>query len=301
MAEDAKAGSMSYYSIAAEKQAAAGELFTKLHNVSDEIGRTDTEHDELIRLLLIRAEPMFWSKDTATLVARSSESIDISNLAINKDLTYIPSAFCWFDQPVLEAGKGRGDDSSRPIVAIGWQWVGRLPVTDQDKIGEVKPISQDEQDKLPLVLHIQSFGDDPGPRPMIAIIADAGTGMGGFVGDFTDGHKDLFKFFVAANAFIRQRLLISAPCPLERHARKRLGPHAPSTVRVVHLRASESSHPRREGSEPVDWSCRWFVRGHWRNQPYKIGIRPRYVLPYLKGPEDKPIKAPAASVYAVTR
>ena len=54
----------------------------------------------------------------------------------------------------------------------------------------------------------------------------------------------------------------------------------------------------------MDWSCRWLVRGHWRQQPCGAGHaerRPTWILPHLKGPERKPLKAPGAMVFAVVR
>jgi Protein of unknown function DUF45 len=40
----------------------------------------------------------------------------------------------------------------------------------------------------------------------------------------------------------------------------------------------------------VEWSHRWTVRGHWRNQPYGPGrtkIRAKYIRPFVKGPPDE--------------
>ena len=46
----------------------------------------------------------------------------------------------------------------------------------------------------------------------------------------------------------------------------------------------------REGM--VEWTHRWPVRGHWRNQPYGPGrtqVRRIWIPPYIKGPTDKPL------------
>ena len=37
-------------------------------------------------------------------------------------------------------------------------------------------------------------------------------------------------------------------------------------------------------------SVQFVVRGHWRNQPYKDGVRQIWIAPYIKGPEDAPFK-----------
>ena len=77
----------------------------------------------------------------------------------------------------------------------------------------------------------------------------------------------------------------------------------PPDVNVITLRKAK----RREGADEsdardVEWSCRWMVSAHWRNQWYpSLGEhRPRLILPYLKGPDDKPFKA-KATVFSVSR
>lgn len=65
----------------------------------------------------------------------------------------------------------------------------------------------------------------------------------------------------------------------------------PSTVRVVNLRRPKS-HSNGDGSTTVDWSHRWIVSGHWRNQPYgpqRSLRRPVWIAPHIKGPEDAPL------------
>jgi hypothetical protein len=62
-------------------------------------------------------------------------------------------------------------------------------------------------------------------------------------------------------------------------------------VTVVDLRHKPT---RREGEAgSTEWTHRWLVRGHWRNQPYKEdGVwttRPIYIHPFVKGPEGAPL------------
>lgn len=73
-------------------------------------------------------------------------------------------------------------------------------------------------------------------------------------------------------------------------------------VTVITLR-----RPRRPANEdgdhqPVDWSHRWFVEGHWRWQPYKDGtVKQIWISPYIKGPEDKPLVIRGARVFKWAR
>lgn len=74
-------------------------------------------------------------------------------------------------------------------------------------------------------------------------------------------------------------------------------------VTIVRLR-----RPRREPGddhEPrtVDWSHRWLVGGHWRNQWYpSLSLhRQVWISPYVKGPEDKPLEPKRLRVFKLVR
>lgn len=77
-------------------------------------------------------------------------------------------------------------------------------------------------------------------------------------------------------------------------------------VNLVALRENAARLPTEEPSEgEKKWglSVRFMVRGHWRNQACgeKMGQRrPVYVAPYLKGPEDAPLKS-SETVYVWRR
>ncbi len=118
--------------------------------------------------------------------------------------------------------------------------------------------------------------------------------------------RSLFSLFGSFCSFVEQRILVTRGQVLERHARRRLereGWDHEAVVQVVELRRRE--HVTKQAVEPVEreWSCQWVVRGHWRQQPYpKVGaVRPKWITPYVKGPDDKPLKPPRATVFAVVR
>lgn len=119
-------------------------------------------------------------------------------------------------------------------------------------------------------------------------------------------HNDaVARIFSACLAFIEQRIVVSPRKDLPRPARKRAEAafkHEP-LVRVVELRRRQSSSEHDAAGDPVAWSCRWVVSGHWRQQyfPSSDEHRPIWVMPYVKGPEDKPLKPPRAKVFAVVR
>ena len=87
----------------------------------------------------------------------------------------------------------------------------------------------------------------------------------------------------------------------ERRRFERVTDEVKPDVHVVILRSARAKSGRDDGDgETPDWSCRWMVRGHYRNQWYAGERKHRliWVAPYVKGPEDKPFKA---TVYEVAR
>ena len=60
-------------------------------------------------------------------------------------------------------------------------------------------------------------------------------------------------------------------------------------VRVIDLR--RPSGATRGGGSAIEYSHRWMVSGHWRNQwmPASKTHRAQWIAPHVKGPEDKPL------------
>lgn len=73
-------------------------------------------------------------------------------------------------------------------------------------------------------------------------------------------------------------------------------------LRVITLRRQKRNSDGKETD--VDWSCRWLVGGHWRNQwyPSTMEHKPVYIVPYVKGPENKPFRENhAEKIFVVER
>jgi hypothetical protein len=112
------------------------------------------------------------------------------------------------------------------------------------------------------------------------------------------------KLILSFFAFIRQECVTIQNQPAARPIRR----HLPKTytaepiIKVIQLRR-RSTATNGDESVSVDYSCRWLVRGHWRNQfyPGSKSHRPRYIQPYVKGPDDKPLKPTKSSLFAVVR
>lgn len=70
-------------------------------------------------------------------------------------------------------------------------------------------------------------------------------------------------------------------------------------IRVIRLPRRVREHASAEHGH-VEWQSRWIVRGHWRQQPWgpeRSRIRPVWIAPHVKGPEDKPLKPVAHRLF----
>jgi len=128
---------------------------------------------------------------------------------------------------------------------------------------------------------------------------------------FMHATEKISRFILGALLWLNQKL---APLELvdghvERHARKDFDRHTGTEkldkVRVVQLRKrATATHEPTEGESKREYSVRWIVEGHIRNQPVGPGRRERKLIwidAYVKGPDDKPMKIAAPKVYDVSR
>lgn len=157
---------------------------------------------------------------------------------------------------------GLGNVSVR--VPFGQRWTLQTGISDPDQ-----------------VLELLKWRNGQGPEPHLK----------------TSGPKEFRDSFMAfPKAFwsiIEERLVVTSKGKAERHSRKRLArsgsPLAEREVRFVTLRRVD--HKGQHGEREVEWSHRWIVDGHWRNQwhPSRKAHRQKYIMAHIKGPNDKPL------------
>lgn len=254
-------------------------------------------------------ETFYWSRDTSAVVDASRETIPEWHLT--PDLLPAYFGFMVFDHEFsLPAIYDRtGEAIQERVSAIGWVVIskhdgsefvamplGSPPITHDDEVsfmtfGRIGGIDR----VVPTAIHRWKFGetwyetarredDEPSEYRLVRT-----------------------RLIASALAFISQPFMSSAPQNVDRATRRRMArehwTHDP-IVRVVQLRRILNQQHREHGSDPVEWSCSWVVRGHWRQQacgPNYAERRPVFVLPYVKGDPEKPLKAPAERVFAVVR
>lgn len=252
---------------------------------------SDKHQRDVTRFTAMRlpsAATYFWSKDCLEAVWASSLGVP-SDATIEDDLSPPGGAFWWFDKP--------------------------LPIDRPRSEGMVEGICAIHIIKEETLFVLTHFSELIGYGPIISGGSkgfDVGTTLFEIQADSAADDKygppksdgdPLWRFAMAAQAWLRQKIAVQSEATIERHCRKRITKEfqaEPSGLHVVQLRRSESAQSSTDGS-PAEWSCQWLVRGHWRNQPYKAGKRLIFIAPYIKGPEDKPLKAPTTTVFSVSR
>lgn len=114
----------------------------------------------------------------------------------------------------------------------------------------------------------------------------------------------LWQFIQTFFRLAQQEVARPARTEGDRHARKRLRRIREDSrgVLVVTLRRERRPRMTEEESD-VDWSCQWPVSGHWRDQWYPtLGEhRQIWIDGYVKGPEDKPFRAPKGRAFEFKR
>lgn len=134
---------------------------------------------------------------------------------------------------------------------------------------------------------LEDAGSYPVPGPLLFLDR-------GLINDSSlAGFEPMIRFVLALWRFMDQRIVVTRTEELPRGARRaaeRSGTRTPE-FQVIELRRREgerNENPQHVGRE---WAYQWAVRGHWRNQWYPSAQehRPRWIDPYLKGPEDKPL------------
>lgn len=149
-----------------------------------------------------------------------------------------------------------------------------------------------------------SFTDEPDAEPRTSTLAELQRL------DPDESFLEALKYLVAFFQFTRQRVTVTVDERLDRATERRAdawGKRAPrlvSPIKVITLRRADRPHSEPAGERrEVDWSCQWFVDGHWRRQWYrsKGTHEDIFIAGYRKGPVDKPFRDVDGTVFDVRR
>ena len=152
----------------------------------------------------------------------------------------------------------------------------------------------------------KTFGPDflVPPEMKIQILKDPKTGNYGWM--VPEGYEDLAekfnmtvrvdnlsKWLLTTWRLMQQTIVdVTEEEPNRQFKRQMMRKNRPEQkVSVIALRHQKKAS---EGVGDIEWTHRWLVRGHWRNQPYKgengeTEYRYIWIHPHIKGPEDAPL------------
>jgi hypothetical protein len=109
----------------------------------------------------------------------------------------------------------------------------------------------------------------------------------------TDDEFGIAAVLRATWTIMQQSLSVLVRTQVDRAERRRSARAGlASDVLVVRLRRRSLDGPATDDAgDPVPWSHRWLVSGHWRNQwlPSRACHRLQWISSYVKGPENKPL------------
>lgn len=267
--------------------------------------------------LLHHGTPFAWSTDVIDAVLEASKSIPLDTM-LNKWNLNTPSVWWHFEKPlpfntIVRYPSGVGalvfgwiatkDEARFGMPCCAWHTVHSDDL--KRSLGSLSPSQTWEWSKETMLgqmldetraHHRKLYG--PGGR----------WSKKEHIGEekFMVATEGLSRFILAGLAWLNQKVLVTSDGVIERHRRKaftRATKRELRNVSIVQLRKSVSAKTDTEHHD-VEWSCRWVVRGHWKNQPCgpKHGDRKLiYVLPFVKGPDDKPLNTQKTIVYEVNR
>lgn len=285
------------YSQALEEQFGA---LAHMHELRRTDGANHGAAEREIEEILEAGETYYWAPQLCEVIQQAAGDLP-GTWQWHPEMLPTREGFVWFAKPIhfdWFATEGDMGEPLPPVVlaAIGW---GSGRNNNGSLAVNVVGFAPGEHHIMPLLIlqlrHGQSIADRMADESSLKL-------EGRY---FTTG-STMFSVFGACLSFLEQRVFVTPQRRAERHARRRLERqgyvHEP-VIRVVELRRKQAKSEHSSDHESVEWSHQWVVSGHWRNQWYPSlnAHQPRWILPYVKGPEDAPLKPPRAKVFAVVR
>ena len=138
--------------------------------------------------------------------------------------------------------------------------------------------------------------ENQGQRAILSMRVIYSEGMD-YPEDIQEHSIENYQHFAKMIGFINSNYIDVRTQRLPRAARRRLkdSPVRDMTdsVQFVTLRRNKETPTRYEGeTEGITYNWQWIVSGHYRNQWYPSDETHKiiWIPPYVKGPEDKPLK-----------
>lgn len=260
---------------------------------------------------LLRATPFFWNDRTVEITRTLMTDFDLDKIECSRHVLYNDVGWHWFggEQAPFEIEDFR-TKRMMPVKAITWYWfgyqgtpyLGATAWTQRDIFAET---GLPTGPMIPTVWTCVNVN-----TPMSQQIEGSELTFKGYIDERTRYESILLRqWVVAASTFLRQEFFTLEKTVCPRHARKRLEKKGitPCDIQVVALRKRPSRKEEPKDllveTKEVEWNWQWTVKGHLRQQWYaSLGKHlPVYIHPFIKGPDDKPLKPRTTPIYTVTR
>lgn len=258
-------------------------------------------------------DPYYWPASFCRLVAASAPAMP--DWVLTRDAIPGQYGFFSFEEPLhLPDVAGDGEPWASAVTAVAWAEFYQLSDDGGPTLRRLPPGDQPHKKFLVFTIHADMQGiNGRFGVPVTLVPWREGESTADVIAAGLRVHpKNVerwslkVRYIAATLAFLNQRVLVTDTRPAKRETQRRAGKRLEiePLVRVIRLRRpTQSPHNRDSRGDDHEWTCQWFVRGHWRQQWYpKLGRhQPKWIAPYIKGPDDAPLKAPRANVFAVVR
>lgn len=250
---------------------------------------------------LLRATPFWVAPHICDLLYTSADSLP--EWTFSADLLPMKSGFMWYDKPLelLDGAKLSG---------LSW-----MHVTGYKRDVDMPQLAPEDSDDDPkdgknliLVVFFVAHNTSQGHvEPSGLTVVTEGVTLDKILDPLSsetrsvqheDSYGQKIRLLGTTLLFMNQRIVVDRETVADRATRRRYERDnkgkTPPSIRVVMLRREDRDrHASDYGSKEVEWHCQWLVRGHWRQQPYGPGkrmVRPQWIAPHWKGPENMPVK-----------
>lgn len=235
---------------------------------------------------------MYWvSAEMGALVKQAARQLPADLSPIAAIASPILHAFAMFEEP-LASWVSVDDHPSGPAMVGGLAWMYCLSRQWDDTPRECLGI-------IPLSPPFSTPGLVPlsssvlFPSPSLAEQQERSVQSGELSAQNAADHDEDRRLVMALMLLLESTIVVSESVSIARPQRRRAARAGlPASVRVVRLRRA-SHHERADGDDSgTEWTHRWIVSGHWRNQacgPKQSERRLTWVAPHIKGPDDKPL------------
>jgi hypothetical protein len=273
---------------------------------SGELAPPDPQYAEFIvghaTGLLSECDPIYVSPDLTELIDYAADTFQPEPL-VPTDLL-VPSGFAYFSKPLFVRDRR---DLEMPFRAVQWN-----PIIDVPGVGGKTPtrdeLANGQHVYSGVVIALYAHCNDPDPmddhRPWTADVKVGGSDLAmeyvttlrfnqqSKVYESDNSVRDLLSHIKVFFRLCQQTIAVPRHERVARPTWKRARASWKDIKEVVVFTLRRAKPPKYEGEErEVQWSHRWLVQGHWRNQWYSSEKvhRQIWIAPFIKGPDDKPL------------